>query len=336
MLYIIINDYNRYKLNNKQLIFIKNTNKYTNPILFLINLLQGFKSDDIIYFINNKSTKEFNYDNIYKLKLKLNKKILFARLNKPTNNIEKYLQDKKYKRCDKYHINSNFFIGNVSNILNFLSSYKQTYDFQTYTIHNYSSTIIEIDYNYKFFPNVHYTNNSKITDFKFECIFIGLCLYILKNIPNRINALLICITLYIELIHYELFVKHVDISHQNKILYILLEFFHNCVLSFVIYLLLNHRCNNKKLLLLNILYMLIIYLFFIYKRCVLTIIENKLLNIDTNYGSISRNTRLMYMFDIDIHYFPQKGNNLYQWINGNTFTIIVILLSNIYCLYKIK
>ena len=93
-----------------------------------------------------------------------------------------------------------------------------------------------------------------------------------------------------------------------------------------LYLVIFSDCNNNKLLLLNILYLTTLFFFFIHKKCILTIIENKILNNDKDSIPISfpyrikhiiNNTKYViyseykvYIYDFDRSYCERFGNNL--------------------------
>jgi hypothetical protein len=164
-------------------------------------------------------------------------------------------------------------------------------------------------------------------------IFISAILYFLLS--NKLLAIIISFVLFLELIHYELYVKHIDTSVINKFIYILIDIFHISITIFVFYLLLNWECDMFKLILLDSLYLIIIFLFFIFKKCFLTTFENRVLNVDENCNSVSRETRLNYFFDINANYYPKIGNNTMNWMNGNILIVFLIALLNVFCLWKI-
>jgi hypothetical protein len=81
--------------------------------------------------------------------------------------------------------------------------------------------------------------------------------------------------------------------------------------------------------------MISIYLFFVYKRCVITIIENKIIGLNNNYTSVSLGTKINYFLDLNKGYEPSYGDYTRKWMNGNKFNILVIIVYNIYCLSRI-
>ena len=101
----------------------------------------------------------------------------------------------------------------------------------------------------------------------------------------------------------------------------------------------NFDCNIQKLLLLDIIYFSVISVFFYFKRCILTIISNKLIN-NKNYSWNSPEHRISYLFDINKSYKQTNGvinkSNSDLWMNGNFTMITIITLLNMYCLWKIS
>ena len=93
--------------------------------------------------------------------------------------------------------------------------------------------------------------------------------------------------------------------------------------------------SSLSLLLLNSLYLFILFLFGIFKKCVLSIIENKILGLDYNYNRIDPFNRIKYFFDMNTIYKPSPGNNTINWLNGNILVIFLIFCLNIFCLLKI-
>ena len=96
-------------------------------------------------------------------------------------------------------------------------------------------------------------------------------------------------------------------------------------------------CNIQKLLLLDILFFIFVACFFYFKRCVLSIISNKLINNPNDFW-ISPIDRISYLFNINKPYklFSSNKNNTELWMNGSISLITIIILLNVYCLWKIS
>jgi hypothetical protein len=196
--------------------------------------------------------------------------------------------------------------------------------------------------NYKNLPEIKYYFKYRIStygkyfikEFILALLIVGIFVYF-KNIPFSIIISLIFVCSFLE---YELIVKHLDATTTiNKILYLIIDFIHLSIIFFLIYLAINFECNIKKLLLLDIIYFSIIGLFFYFKRCILTIISNKLIN-KQNCSWNGCSHRISYFFDINKSYetCPDNKNTTELWMNGNIINVSIIILLNIHCLWKIS
>jgi hypothetical protein len=174
-----------------------------------------------------------------------------------------------------------------------------------------------------------------IKEFILALLIVSIFVYF-KNIPFSIILSVIFVCSFLE---YELIVKHLDTTTINKILYLIIDFIHLFICFFIIYLMINFECNIQKLLLLDIIYFSVISVFFYFKRCILTIISNKLIN-NKNYSWNSPEHRISYLFDINKSYKQTNGvinkSNSDLWMNGNFTMITIITLLNMYCLWKIS
>jgi hypothetical protein len=171
---------------------------------------------------------------------------------------------------------------------------------------------------------------SKITfwnEFFFMIISIHLFHYF-----NFLLSSIISFILFIELIHYELFVKHQKCSSIRKLLYTLVNLFHISFVFFIYYLIFNFRCDIVKLLLLDILYFIDILLFLNYKMCFLTKIENYILNIDPHCRTMTLDNIIKFFIKDDYNYYPEIGDNEKHWINGNKKILVLIIIINVVCL----
>jgi hypothetical protein len=140
---------------------------------------------------------------------------------------------------------------------------------------------------------------------------------------------------WMEISHYELYVKHKQVPIWCKIGYMMMDILHTLILVGILYLLTNYPCNLRKLLLLNVCYGLILFQFFIFHQCCLTMIENWFLDIDPTTKYMGYGQRLQYWYDPHKEYLPEKGNNLISWMQGNLLPLFGFVLINTYCFYKI-
>lgn len=196
--------------------------------------------------------------------------------------------------------------------------------------------------NYKNLPDIQYDFKYRITTYGkhfideilLAILIVGIFIYF-KNIPFSIRLSFVIFCLFLE---YELFIKHIDVTNINKFLYLMIDFMHVFITFFILYFLVNFECNIQKLLILNIFYFIIIACFFYFKRCVITIISNNLIN-KTNSPWTPPYDRFVYFFDINRSYekkCSENKNTSEIWMNGNLTVITIVILLNIYCLWKIN
>ena len=191
---------------------------------------------------------------------------------------------------------------------------------------NLNLPIINYVFNYNFLKNF-------IDEFILLIIIVSIFIYF-KNIIIRVVLSFICFCLFLE---YELFLKHIDSTNTRKTLYLLIDFTHLFICLMIILLILNFDCNINKLLILDISYFIIIALFFYFKKCIFTIINNKLIN-NPNGLWVNPFSRIYYFFNIDKLYEGNYDNpNVSDiWMNSSIPKITMIILLNIYCLWKIS
>jgi len=165
---------------------------------------------------------------------------------------------------------------------------------------------IDFKYNYKYRFN---TYALYFIPELFGLIIMFLLFYLMKN---KSNAFLISSVLFLELVHYELYIKHCDISIYNKIFYVLIDLIHILIIIFIFYLFLNFNCNLRKLVVLNAIYIIIVLLYYYFKKKFLLI----------------ENSTITYFLDKDSIYKP--------FFTENKLILILIILLNLYCLFIIK
>uniref|UniRef100_A0A6C0JJ27 PLOD1-3-like GT domain-containing protein n=1 Tax=viral metagenome TaxID=1070528 RepID=A0A6C0JJ27_9ZZZZ len=194
--------------------------------------------------------------------------------------------------------------------------------------------------NYNNLPEIKYDYLTYAKYFIKEFILALLFVSIFIYFKNILFSIFVCFTIFFSFLEYELYVKYLDVPKITKLLYLFVDFIHICFCLFIVWLLLNFECNIKKLLLLDIIYFSVIASFFIYKRCILSMIANNILN-KPNCPWNGYIHRLSYFGNIKknykTHYDTCKNySNSESWINSNLFTIIPVVLLNIYCLWNIQ
>jgi hypothetical protein len=147
-------------------------------------------------------------------------------------------------------------------------------------------------------------------------------------------SLAIAFLLFTTFVEYELHIKHYDVSPWNAFCYLSLDCLHVFTVVVIIYLLFNLQCSLKKLVLLNTIYLIIVLFFYYFKRCIITIYQNKL--IDNDVGWTGPFDRILYFFNPEKQYTTKHTSKAYtnRWMEGNKKTAALIIALNMYCLYK--
>ena len=358
MLYIIT-----YILDNNNSIIETNTDNNiiklsgNNKINSIIDFCKTKNSNDIICYVNDLDIIIADKKEILDKYYSFNKELIISKINTENSIFKKYIQDKIYSRCQEYNINTDFFIGTAQSIIDLFSKLDKNIDEQIYItkICNKSNNIkIDTDnilfYNYskdddikivdkRIVINNQYPaiisfiekkNNLSINHFKNEILFIlinSLNFYYLKN---KYFNIFIYILTAAELIDHELFVKHIEVSIIYKFIYYLLRILH----MFIIYILFNliyksyAQPDIKIMMLLNISYLLLLLSFFIFKACILSIIENRVLGIQ-DIGNMLIYNRFAYFLYKKNNYIIQKNNYTTDWMKTHIIVILPIIISNI-------
>lgn len=172
------------------------------------------------------------------------------------------------------------------------------------------------------------------------CVIIGLIILYYKGIIGLLILVIGFMAVVIYIFNYEVNVKHLPTTEFRKFLFMLSDILHSLVFLTIIYLLFNPKCNVLSLMLLNILYLFIILCFFLFKRCILTILTNRIVSSDYDSQNIS-------MFDIGRYFIQReyelKINNNHEsqeeytkrFMKGNLITVSLVLALNIYCFIRI-
>jgi hypothetical protein len=191
---------------------------------------------------------------------------------------------------------------------------------------------------YKHIPDVTFNIFPKIKkyykNFLLEIVFLFFIIFLFRFVSNKIMAGFIALIIFLEMTHYELYVKHLDRSKLSKFMFMILDTLHGLFISFLIFSIYftfkNFNCNLKNLFYVNLLFGLFILSFVVFKMCVLTIIENKILGVDVSNRTFSHFKRLSYFIDINLKYDIQNGSNAYYWIKGNIPILVSVFFLNLY------
>jgi hypothetical protein len=328
-----------------------------NKIDSIIDFCKTKKSNDIICYVNDLDIIIADKKEILDKYYSFNKELIISKINTENSIIKKYIQDKIYSRCQEYNINTDFFIGTAQSIIDLFSKLDKNTDEQIYItkLCNKSNNIkIDTDnilfYNYskdddikivdkRIVINNQYPaiisfiekkNNLSINHFKNEILFILINSLNFYYFKNKYFNIFIYILTAAELINHELFIKHIDTSIIYKFIYYLLRILH----LFLIYILFNliyksyAQPDIKIIILLNISYLLLLLSFFIFRGCILSIIENYVLG-TKDIGNMLIYNRFAYFLNKKNNYIIQKNNMTTDWFKTQIIVILVIIISNI-------
>jgi hypothetical protein len=165
-----------------------------------------------------------------------------------------------------------------------------------------------------------------------EFLFIVFTICILYFFKNKFTAILMCFIIFLELIHYELYIKHLNKESLTKLIYISVDLLYLSApfVIFYLFLFLKIKCISNNLILLNIFY-LGIFLFFI-------LLKNSFSGIKDSYSSVSIENRLNYFVNLKVNYDGKndsKNNNSGELINIK-YIIFCIVILNCFCLWKLQ
>ena len=149
-------------------------------------------------------------------------------------------------------------------------------------------------------------------------------------------------------LEYALYTRHQKSTLTQKMNYTVVDTLHNVAVLFNIYLIYRFltkvvrleridASSAKLLLLLNSYILAMLVLFVIFKRCVLTILANKALNVDhrSMYVTVIHRIPKLLNGTYTNRYFSEKmEHNL--WLSGNMMNFIALVVFNLYAMFNLK
>ena len=181
----------------------------------------------------------------------------------------------------------------------------------------------------------------ELKDIIVYCISI-LFFYIISNKSYIIQLIsFVLITIICVYVNYVNVLKNkVNIDNDNKILYLIIDYIHVCVILFMFILIMNvikFKCNVNYLFILNIFSFATIILFFYFKGCILSILMYNIIN---NKFWVNPFERIKYIIGLDKTYTDMyrdpNNKEMHTWINSQYAFFIPVLLINMYCFFKKK
>lgn len=158
----------------------------------------------------------------------------------------------------------------------------------------------------------------------------------LLTISIRYWIYMLLIITFLTYIEYVSFIRNETLSFFDKASYLLIDFFHIFVVFFsylLIYLVFTQKHKINYLLILNIKYFIVLLLFFIYKKCILTMLSSNIIKQDIKFSPIYDRVRYLTDSNYSNDHSSNKEVSLHAWINGNKFLVSVLIATNIYVLY---
>ena len=162
----------------------------------------------------------------------------------------------------------------------------------------------------------------------------------------NIYLILFIVTIIFTFLEYQLKVKFFQIPTYKKVLYTAIDFAHLFISSLfyilvfqLLWKIIHFQCDLKILFLLNIIYLITLALFFKYKRCIISIINERISPESKGWKSVQ--SRVGYFFDQKPYFNRDKlskgrENFTLKWMNGNIIIIIAITIVNIYYFILMK
>lgn len=141
-------------------------------------------------------------------------------------------------------------------------------------------------------------------------------------------GLFVGIPFLFELIHWYAYARHLDISAKKKALYLIVDFIHNAIVFFALFMLFTSAGNLKKVLLVNTVYIAFIIQFFIFKRCSLSLLHNKIIGHEYEHNFVSHDDRLKYL--VTGNYKMKNGSTQEDWMRWNLWNLLILFVVNIY------
>jgi hypothetical protein len=136
--------------------------------------------------------------------------------------------------------------------------------------------------------------------------------------------------LFTTFLEYELHIKHYPISPFLKFICVLIDVVHMAFFLLVLYFIFSSGCNLKKIILLDTMYLIVVLSFFHFKRCIIAIVQNKI--IQKTVAWTGPFDRINYFLKPEKQYISTGTTK--GWIEANKSTCLMIILANIYCLFK--
>ena len=323
--------------------------------------LKRYRSNEIICFLNNPNViflEELN-------NLENENNLLVAKASYTTSVLDNYIIQKQFPSHRGTTINTSLIAAKNDVFKTFLTKYISS---QHNTLGSYLLTLddFDIDHDNKVFYD--YDGSNKDIRSSFVCTTTGKDISVFKKnytsndvkkelhlywkefilvimsviyliyLPKRTLVNLVpLILLWYMFFEYELYVKKQNRSWIRKALFMLLDTVHNILSVFIVYVIIcvvivivtQNKVPLRNLLFLNAFELICFVMFVYYKRCIVTLLSNKVLD-------IKNENIYLTIFDKPIRaFFGGYDNRIYmdaseRWLKANQYKMILICIINCY------
>jgi hypothetical protein len=163
------------------------------------------------------------------------------------------------------------------------------------------------------------------------CIAVTLVLLRRRPLLAAFAAFLI----FCEVLHYQVYAKHKLRSAGSLAVavHMAIDALHVAITLGVFYLFFASRsCDKRSLLLLNTLYLGVVFQFFVLRRCVLSVAANSAVGERQDARWPSADARAGYILRGREPYVRLAADPSDQWMSGNVTTVTIVLCANAFCL----
>lgn len=173
---------------------------------------------------------------------------------------------------------------------------------------------------------------------------VAAAIVVLDPFGSRTAAIVVCALIASAVVLHETYAAHIDgATPARRALYVAIELLHTLTVIVTFVLLYNPRCDVIRLLLLDVIYLAIVLLFFLFRRCVLTMLSERAIGDGALRPYFSPADHVRYWWDRSFRFtdhaasFGARGEHAATdaWIKGNVLTATLVLLVNGYCLVRI-
>ena len=166
---------------------------------------------------------------------------------------------------------------------------------------------------------------------------------------NIYSIMLVILFLFLFL-EYFLYVRFLDVNLTRRFLSLIIDAAHSLILIgfsllilYLFILMFLGKYNIRLTLFLNLAFCLLVFQFFVFRRCGIQVFYNKITNTDLKFGWGNFISLFSYPFSKNIYNKNREKSINYQsyeisysWMNTHKYTTLMIFIINLYLLVKIR